>query len=152
MKLSHPMLTLAALGGLCCTVGNLASAQTWTQTSAPSNYWYALASSADGRTLVAAIGGGGGQNGPVFVSTNSGVSWSTAEGASTTYRASVASSADGTKLWAATWDPIHNSGAVYLSTNSGANWNSAGGGGGVGIASSADGTKLALVNPGGSLS
>jgi hypothetical protein len=61
---------LEAISGLRVTVFfvaglamNLAAAQTWTQTTAPSNYWFALASSADGRTLVAAIGGGGGQGG-----------------------------------------------------------------------------------------
>src|SRR5438552_8471137 len=54
------------------------------------NYWFALASSADGHTLVAVIGGGG-QGGPIFTSTNSGATWTPADGAHTTYRASVAS-------------------------------------------------------------
>ena len=132
-SLSFAVAALASFQTVC------AYSQTWTQTSAPTNYWYALASSADGHTLVAAVGGGGGQGGPIFTSTNSGATWTPADGAHTTYRASVASSADGTRLWAATWDPIHNGGAVYFSTNSGATWNGgAGGGGGVGIASSAD--------------
>src|SRR5436190_15739008 len=136
MKLGSLSLGVAALASFQSVC---AYSQTWTQTSAPSNFWFALASSADGRTLVAAIGGGGGQNGPVFVSTNSGASWSPTDGSSTTYRASVASSADGTRLWAATWDGIHNGGTVYFSTNSGANWSSAvGAAGGAGIASSAD--------------
>src|SRR5213082_4248806 len=48
-----PVLLVAGLGGLF-TVVNLASSQTWTRTSAPSNPWSSVASSADGTKLVAA--------------------------------------------------------------------------------------------------
>src|SRR2546422_1327920 len=43
----------AALSGLLAVVSP-ASAQTWTQTSAPSDYWWSVASSADGSKVVAA--------------------------------------------------------------------------------------------------
>ena len=120
-------------------------AQNWTQTSAPTNHWTSVASSADGSTLVAAIGGPAGWYGPIVTSTNSGRAWTPADTASSTYLASVASSADGTKLWAATYDLIHKSGAVFSSTNSGATWRTSGSAIAVGIASSADGTKLVAV-------
>src|ERR1035438_9195595 len=102
---------------------------------APAMKWQSVASSADGKRLVAA--------GLLFISTNAGASWyhpitrfGQAEG--------VGSSATGAELLAV----VAGSGFIYISTNSGttwrpatnapaANWNA--------IASSADGTKLAAV-------
>jgi hypothetical protein len=49
-------LVILLLGGMF-TVANPASAQTWTQTSAPSNHWASVASSADGTKLVAVNAG-----------------------------------------------------------------------------------------------
>jgi hypothetical protein len=122
--------------------------QAWTPTTAPDADWYALVSSADGRTLVAAIGGSGGQSGPIFTSTNSGGTWTPADGPNPGYLVSVASSANGTWLWAASYDPVHHAGSVYSSTNSGTSW-SANNIGPVGaIYCSADGSKLVTAGAG----
>jgi len=129
-----------------------ASAQTWTQTSAPSTNWIAIASSADGKTLVAAV-----QDGEIYASTNSGVTWQKGtnspnfHGALVTIWSSVAASADGVKLtatsdWYSTGAP--GDGAIFTSTNSGAGWimttssimNL------YSISSSADGSKLAAAD------
>ena len=115
-------------------------AEQWTQTSAPTNYWQCIASSADGSKLVAGQWSGG-----VYVSTNSGGTW-TPTILTNDYFSSVASSADGCKLVAATaYGP--GSGGIYTSTNSGLtwftnnvpsmDWNSA--------ASSADGNTLVVT-------
>jgi hypothetical protein len=72
-----------------------ASAQIWTQTSAANASWGAVASSADGGRLVATVGGGAGEIGPVAISTNSGATWSATNDLSTRYWSSVACSADG---------------------------------------------------------
>ena len=94
---------------------NSTFAQTWTQTSAPTNSWNAIASSADGTKLVAAIYGGG-----IYVSTNSGATWKLTPAPSDPASfdsawESVASSADGSKLVAvALYDN-----PIYLSTNGG---------------------------------
>jgi hypothetical protein len=64
---------------------NLALAQTWIQTSAPADTnWISIASSADGSKLVAVANGGiynivgilyGTLPGPIYTSTNSGLTW-----------------------------------------------------------------------------
>lgn len=107
---------------------------TWTQTSAPSNFWSAVASSADGTKLAAAASGDG-----IYTSVNSGTTW-TETAAPTGNWSALASSADGVKLVAALAGD-----AIYISADSGQtwtptsvpaekNWNA--------IASSADGAKL----------
>jgi photosystem II stability/assembly factor-like uncharacterized protein len=117
---------------------DIISAQTWTQTGAPSNYWASVASSADGTKLVAAA-----HPGSIYVSTNSGADW-TQTSAPSNYWACVAASADGSKLVAVSDGPI------YTSTNSGTTWmlanapNEYWGS----VASSADGNKLIAVAPG----
>ena len=152
MRPKYPVLLVAGLGGLF-TVVNLASAQTWTPTSAPAQGWASIAASADGKKLVAAggdywdvAGYGHLQASPIYTSTDSGATW-TATSAPTTSWISVASSADGIKLVATAGGHDDVGGAIYTSTNSGVtwtrtsatatnwtNWTS--------IASSADGTKL----------
>jgi photosystem II stability/assembly factor-like uncharacterized protein len=116
-------------------------AQTWTQTSAPSNYWSYVASSADGSKLAAVADDGG-----IYISTNSGTTWLLTS-APTYYNWNcVASSADGITLAATAYGRTNN--AIYISTNSGTTWilssaptNYAWDS----IASSADGTKLAAT-------
>jgi len=95
--------------------------KTWQQTSAPSNQWSCVASSADGATLVAAAAYNysNSANGQIFVSTNSGTNWS-ATNAPTNFWYGVACSADGRRLWAAA------TGGLFSSTNSGATWTSNG--------------------------
>jgi hypothetical protein len=89
--------------------------------------WVSIASSADGNKLVAA---GGGQNGSgfIFISTNSGVSWtltatnnSISPGFAPHPWIIVTSSADGSRL-AAVSDATSVLGGVFISTNSGATW------------------------------
>jgi hypothetical protein len=67
---------------------------TWSMTSAPTNNWMAVASSADGRKLGAVA-----QYGQIYISTNAGASWSTGNSPSTNWQ-SIAVSADGTKFYA----------------------------------------------------
>src|SRR5437879_3642701 len=74
---------------------------TWTMANVPNANWYAVASSGDGATLLAAVGAapvpfGGWIQGPVFRSSDSGVSWSDT-GLPNLSWTSVACSADGTK-------------------------------------------------------
>ena len=73
-------------------------AQGWTQTHAPTGNWQALAMSADGSKLVAAVYGGG-----IYTSTNFGGTW-VSNSAPVTNWSGVASSADwgrvgGRLLW-----------------------------------------------------
>jgi hypothetical protein len=103
----------SALAALCP-----ASAQTWTQTSAPVTQWNCLASSADGTKLIAISG----FNWNYCISTNSGSTWTTntepqAGGLNSTWQ-SIAVSADGTEYAGI----VDNS--VWVSTNSGVSWSS----------------------------
>ena len=81
--------------------------QTWVQTSAPTNAWTAVASSADGTGVVVA------GSHFIYTSTDYGSTW-TSNNAPNINWTSVASSADGAKRMAA------GGGAVY--TNSGTTW------------------------------
>ncbi len=96
---------------LLYTSASGALGQDWTQSTAPTNGygWYAVASSADGTRLAAAIGGlsSGPITGPICISTDSGAN-RTAADSPTNYCASVAASADGCKLVAAV-----NGGGIY---------------------------------------
>jgi hypothetical protein len=127
---------LMVLCGLFAAVSP-AFSQTWTQTSAPNNYWNSIASSADGTKLVAAVYGGG-----IYTSTNSGATWTLTSAPHSGFGAaweSVASSADGCKLVAA---GCYNN-PIYISTNSGMNWSSSGQSENwQSVACSADGSKL----------
>jgi len=119
---------------------------TWSVTSAPdTNYWRSIACSADGTKMVAAsenyvvppyysVSGG------IYVSSDSGATWTEASGTGGQNWYSVACSADGTKMMAA-------GSAVYVSTNSGVGWTPV-----VvpleypwPVASSSDGTRLAAA-------
>ena len=118
-----------------------ASAQTWVQTSAPSNNWASIALSADGTRIVAVAGGS--HAGPIYTSTDYGVTW-VSNSVTPEIWADVASSADGTKLVAV-------AGGVY--TNSGTTWALAFSPGSPGnqqfadaVASSANGSKLVIAD------
>ena len=113
----------------------------WTRTSAPSNHWSSVASSADGSKLVAVAQYDiyhEGDPAPIYTSPDSGASW-TQTSAPNKYWTSVASSADGSKLVAVA---LVNS--IYTSADSGATWvqTSAPSNYWWSVASSADGTKL----------
>jgi hypothetical protein len=110
----------------------------WTS-SGGSLTWKAIAASADGSRLVAAV-----QGGQIYTSTDFGATWAIT--ASSRQWTSVASSADGLKLVASV-----NGGQLYTSVNGGTNWtaqesnrawNS--------VASSLDGVKLTATTSGAS--
>ena len=133
--------------------GFTAIAQTWTQTSAPTNVWSSIACSADGTKLFA-CGGGGiflGRAGPVYISSDAGATW-TPTGAPSNYWANIASSADGTKLVAAVGFSSM-SGGLYTSADGGSNWTS----NNIApqfwrwVASSANGSNLFAITKGGQL-
>jgi hypothetical protein len=99
-----------------------AVAQTWAPTGAPSNGWASVACSADGTKLIAAVGqldfvqGAPtySASGLVYISTNSGTTWTPANLPYTNWQC-VASSADG-RVLAAEFN------GVYVSTNYGTTW------------------------------
>jgi len=122
-------LTITFLG-VWLAVFNSAFAQTWTQTSAPTDAWVSVASSVDGSKLVAASttesGFGTGQ---IYTSTNSGLTWVIQTNAPATHWSCVASSADGSKLAAVQipnlydyQNPTSLSNGIYISSDSGATW------------------------------
>lgn len=122
--------------------------QTWTQTTAPTNLWSAVACSADGTKVIAASGissYGNTPNGSIYISTNSGGSWMQTMAPSNRW-SSVASSADGTRLIAVaggypTKGPVYTSpdgGTTWISNKvPSLSWNS--------VASSADGSRLIAI-------
>lgn len=111
-------------------------APTWTSNAPPLN-WFALAASADGSKLVAAVYGG-----QIYTSSDSGATWTqrTAGLPASAAWTAVASSSDGSKLVATV-----NNGQIYTSSDSGVTWTVRTGGNGNWrcVASSADGSKLA---------
>ena len=131
---------LFALGAivLCGTIP--ISAQTWTQTSAPSNSWQAVACSADGIKIAAKSSEG------IYFSTNAGATWAL----TSIPKRALALSADGNK-----WAAVDAFTYTYTSTNWGSTWLA------VNaptqqfyydfsltlVASSADGNKLMVGNP-----
>jgi hypothetical protein len=126
---------------------------TWVRSSAPSNNWTAVASSADGTRLVALAGlksvSSGGYEGPggIYCSSDSGKTWIQTSSVSTNWSC-VASSADGTKLVAAVGGGVYQgAGLIYISTNSGTTWSAtaAPSEDWMSVASSTDGTKLVAV-------
>lgn len=77
------------------------SGDTWTLTSAPGGPWFAVASSADGNTLLAAPYTGALNTYPICLSTNSGATWTTNNTPNQFWGGGIATSADGGKLFAA---------------------------------------------------
>lgn len=114
----------------------------WVPSDAPTTNWSAIAMSADGTRLAAAIGPP--ETGPIFNSSDSGLTWTTNNNAPVASWVAIASSADGSRLIAA------NTRAVYTSTDSGIGWasNHLPALTWSGVASSADGAKLAAVAQG----
>lgn len=118
----------------------------WAPTIITNQYLSSVASSADGCKLVAAAANTGSYSGGVFTSTNAGATW-TSNSLPSMYWSSVASSADGnTLLLAATYDASFSSaGGIFVSTNAGASWTSNTANNVVGVAVSADGSKMFAV-------
>jgi len=125
------------------TSGN--SGTNWVKTSAPTNvYWTSLASSSDGTKLAAVINGGG-----IWTSGNMGTNWVQDNAPSGNWN-SIASSSNGMNLVAVNVNDLYGS-EIWTSSNAGAIWTPTGSlpggyeGEGLAIASSSDGTKLALA-------
>lgn len=105
------------LSGLVLLAGSSSRGQTWTQISTNASYdWDGIAVSADGTKLAATVGSAPGEG--IYVSTNSGASWS--QTVSSNDWGSIASSADGTRLAVVNLDD-----SIYTSTNAGVTWNPA---------------------------
>ena len=126
----------------CCglfALNQVASAQTWTQTSAPTQNWSSIACSASGSVIVAVA-----NPGRIYSSTNGGLTWVTNAAPLTNWN-SVACSADGRHMIAAVLGDFSGGGGIYISTNSGSVWqtNTVGAGEWYAVASSADGSRLA---------
>jgi len=123
-ELDQTSRTSSVLKVACCslfTMNCLLCAQTWQQTSAPTNEWYCVASSADGVKLVAGASGLlslSGRPGSLFTSSNSGISWTQAA-APSNYWQSVCSSADGTMMFAVAFLPANT---FFISIDSGLTW------------------------------
>jgi hypothetical protein len=137
MKMKCLLSVVAALSSPFTAVFP-ASAQNWTLTSAPTDSWRALASSADGTKLVAVASGG-----LVYTSPDSGTNWYAKNAPSAAWN-TVASSWDGAKLVAAVYG-----GLIYSSADSGVTWTPTGSPSArwSSVASSLDGSKLvAAIN------
>ncbi len=116
MKAINRLVRLLAFYGILPMFSNTAFTQSWiASTNAPNIEWWAVASSADGQKLVAAVYGGG-----IYTSTNAGLTWVSNNAPSRQWY-SIASSADGTKL-VAVINIISTSGLGGIYTNNGINW------------------------------
>ena len=118
-------------------VQNLVAEEIWTLTTAPYNNWFPVAISADGNTLIATS-----DSGSIYVSRNSGASWTTATNAPSVSWVCVSISADGSKMVAGI-----DGGTIYTSEDYGLTWKptKAPDNFWESIACSADGTKLAAA-------
>lgn len=116
---------------------NLVAGGIWTLTTAPYNYWFPVAISADGNTLIAAS-----DSGLIYVSRNSGATWMAATNAPSAYWVCVCISADGSKMAAGV-----DGGTIYTSQNYGVTWRRTAAPTNYweSIACSADGSKLAAA-------
>jgi hypothetical protein len=140
---------------------SLDSGATWAQTSAPSDVWSSIATSADGTKLAAvASADAAGSNGlgPIYVSADSGTTWTRTSAPSYAW-STVAISANGTKLVAAaSSDATGENGTarIYISADSGTTWTRTSAPTNIvawlGVASSADGATLVAAAQGLSVS
>jgi photosystem II stability/assembly factor-like uncharacterized protein len=129
---------IIAMGSLCLaappTFGQ--NWTNWTLTSAPTNAWSAVACSADGMRIVAAVAGGG-----IYASADSGTNWNPTSAPSNNW-SSVGCSTNGGTLVAAV-----NDGSIWTSADFGTTWkpSTAPSNDWTGVACSADGTKGVAV-------
>jgi photosystem II stability/assembly factor-like uncharacterized protein len=120
------------------------SGVTWNAkiTDAARNWYIAAAFSLDGSRIIVPA-----QNNPIFISTDSGNTWTQRSPATGNWNGVCTSSFDGTKLAA-----CDQGGAIWISTDSGVNWTSrASSRSWSGVVLSSDGTILAASEFGGSI-
>lgn len=136
-----PLLALTGLSTILLQP-EIGTAQNLVPTSAPTQNWVGVACSADA-TVMAGLG----SYGRLYVSTNSGATWTTAQtgGAGSEPQrpwTGLAISSDGSRLVA-----VANFNPIYTSTNYGQDWTPTGPAGvWAGVASSADGMKLTAID------
>ncbi len=145
---------IVGVGGTACWVST-DFGNTWSSNNVPgATVLSSVAMSADGTKLVVASGQAGSPqnvNGPICISTNSGMTWSQTK-APTNNWVAVASSADGSKLVAAVHSNNQHSpsgNCIYISTNSGTSWIMSDAPTNIAwwsVASSADGRKVVAAN------
>jgi len=127
-------------------LGNFSSfsSSSWALAGAAGQNWNSIASSADGNRLAAVAAAVTSGTGGIFISTDSGATWTGPNGDTSSPWRSIASSADGSRLVAAIGG---SSGIGGIYTNSGASWGKAlaGGVNWSSVASSADGSRLAAA-------
>jgi photosystem II stability/assembly factor-like uncharacterized protein len=129
------VFTICAFAVACSVPG-----QTWTPAGVTNNYYVGVASSADGKSWIAAQ-----DFDSILISTNSGMNWSQANIPAVIgqeiYLYSVACSSDGSNVFAGA------NGSLYASLNSGLTWatNEAPSGNVSKIASSSDGSRVAVA-------
>ena len=112
MKRKWLLCVMAALSGIFVT--NFALALDWQKTTIPDTSTYEpVVSSADGKTLVAAVP----YAGAFYISTNAGVSCTSNSAPFSSYSFCLACSADGTKLAVGV-----AGGVIWTSADSGASW------------------------------
>lgn len=134
------LIALSPLSGM-----QVATAATWTSGSGiPTNSstWVALASSADGVVVVAAMPGG-----KIYYSSNSAATWLASNSPNLNWRR-ITASADGMKMIASASNNGGSAYFIYRSVDSGATWTVGAQDSDVewlGVASNSDGTKLAAV-------
>jgi hypothetical protein len=131
--------TAQTLPGLVVNVLHGPAGPNWTNTGLPGTNLQSIVSSADGKRLAATVGGfASGSDGPIYTSTNAGVTWTPRGPVAQWY--GIAASADGMRLAAVVYG-----GGIYTSTNGGATWTQSSAPYNYWdcIASSADGTRLA---------
>ena len=142
MFMKKPCQCLAVAVAALSAVLNSGQAQVLQATTAPAQNWVALSSSADGIRLAAVA-----SYGWLYLSTNSGATWSAASTATTGAEpqrpwTSVASSSDGNRLIA-----VANFMPPFVSTNSGATWQPRGPSAvWSAVAASADGLKVVATD------
>src|SRR5580704_9727151 len=120
------ILLAVCFAGSLFAFGDITHGQTWTQTSANTNYvWAGIVSSANGKRLMATVYEGIGDyevNGEgIYLSTNSGATWTFSYPLN--FAARNISSADGRKMAVEAWNGIMS---IYTTTNCGGTWTQAG--------------------------
>ena len=143
-------LVAISSGGWIFTSTN--AGELWLPSAAPVEHWTTLASSSDGNTLVAAsrVVSGASASGAIYLSSNAGATWKLSGAPTNLGWVSIAISANGTKMVAVGTREIKGTdilNLIYSSTDAGATWTQCpvANGPWTQVASSADGTKLAIV-------
>ncbi|MEI9963107.1 MAG: hypothetical protein WDM76_18935 [Limisphaerales bacterium] len=138
--------TVAGTGGIYTSTN---SGTTWALCNVPLGYWVAVASSADGSKLAAAMSTNiAAYTYQVYVSMDSGATWNLTSAPELPW-SSLAFSADGIKLAATANRTAYTLGAIFVSTNSGVNWTQAITPNNMwrSVSCSADGNKLIAAAP-----